>query len=97
MFGSPSGPLYDPCGALAGNGTIVEGWLLARLDVHLPIEAPYGDARSTGSVAAILIAPAAEAPLVPAKSEMRSPAADWRATAITTAAAPSAAPVGAIS
>jgi hypothetical protein len=28
MFGSPSGPLYDPCGALAGNGTIVEGWLL---------------------------------------------------------------------
>ena len=68
MFGSPSGPLYDPCGALAGNGTIVEGWLLARLDVHLPIDAPYGDARSTGSVAAILIAPAAEAPLVPVES-----------------------------
>jgi hypothetical protein len=64
MFGSPSGPLYDPCGALAGNGTIIEGWLLARLDVRLPIDAPYGDARSTGSVAAILIAPAAEAPLV---------------------------------
>jgi hypothetical protein len=41
---------------------------LSRLDVHLPIDAPYGDARSTGSVAAILIAPAAEAPLVPVES-----------------------------
>lgn len=41
---------------------------MSRLDVHLPIDAPYGDARSTGSVAAILIAPAAEAPLVPVES-----------------------------
>jgi hypothetical protein len=31
MFGSPSGPLHDPAGALAGGGTIVEGWLVARL------------------------------------------------------------------
>jgi MOSC domain-containing protein YiiM len=68
MFGSPSGPLHDPHGALAGHGTIVEGWLLARLDVHLPIDKPYGDARSTGLVAAILIAPTAEAALVRVES-----------------------------
>jgi MOSC domain-containing protein YiiM len=67
MFGSPSGPLHDPRGALAG-GLIVEGCLLARLDVHLPIDEPYGHARSTGSVAAILIAPAAEATLVRVES-----------------------------
>ena len=68
MFGSPSGALHDPLGALAGGGVIVEGWLPARLDVHLPIDEPYGTARSTGSVAAILIAPAAEAALVRVES-----------------------------
>jgi hypothetical protein len=68
MFGSPSGPLHDPWGALAGDGVIVEGCLPARLDVHLPIDEPYGHARSTGSVAAILIAPAAEAALVRVES-----------------------------
>jgi hypothetical protein len=64
MFGSPSGPLHDPAGAVAGGAAIEEGWLLARLDVRLPIEQPYGAERRTGSVAAILTAPAAEAPLV---------------------------------
>lgn len=63
MFGSPSGPLHDPTGALANGGTIEEGWLLARLDVRLPIEEPYGHDRRVGSVAAILIAPEAEQPL----------------------------------
>jgi hypothetical protein len=63
MFGSPSGPLHDPAGALANGGTIEEGWLLARLDVRLPIDEPYGRDRRAGSVAALLIAPAAEAPL----------------------------------
>jgi hypothetical protein len=63
MFGSPSGPLHDPAGALANGGTIEEGWLLARLDVRLPIEEPYGQDRRAGSVAAILTAPDAEAPL----------------------------------
>jgi hypothetical protein len=63
MFGSPSGPLHDPHGALGGGGAIVEGWLLAPLDVHLPIHEPYGAPRSTGLVAAIMIAPAAEATL----------------------------------
>jgi MOSC domain-containing protein YiiM len=67
MFGSPSGPLYDPHRALA-DGTIVEGLLLARLDVHLPIDEPYGDTRSTGLVVAIMIAPAAETALVRVES-----------------------------
>jgi hypothetical protein len=63
MFGSPSGPLHDPSGALANGGTIEEGWIVARLDVRLPIEAPYGRNARDGSVAAILTAPAAESPL----------------------------------
>ncbi|HET7572019.1 MAG TPA: MOSC domain-containing protein [Gaiellaceae bacterium] len=68
MFGSPSGPLHDPARALARGGAIEEGWLLARLDVRLPIEEPYGSGSSTGSVAALLVAPAAEAPLVRVES-----------------------------
>lgn len=63
MFGSPSGPMHDPSGALATGGTIEEGWLLARLDVHLPIDAPYGGDRSVGSVAALFVAGDAEQPL----------------------------------
>jgi hypothetical protein len=63
MFGSPSGPLRDPAGAVARGGAIEEGWVLARLDVRLPIDDPYGDGRGIGSVAAILVAEAAEAPL----------------------------------
>lgn len=63
MFGSPSGPLHDPGGALAAGGEIVEGRLLARLDLRLPIEEPYGRERRVGRVAAILTAPDAESPL----------------------------------
>jgi MOSC domain-containing protein YiiM len=63
MFGSPSGPLHDPSNALAGGGTIEEGWLLARLDVRLPIEEPYGRDPRQGRVEAILIAADAESPL----------------------------------
>jgi hypothetical protein len=64
MFGSPSGALHDPHGALAAGGVIVEGWVAARLDLHLPIDEPYGGAHDAGVVAAILIAPDAEAALV---------------------------------
>lgn len=64
MFGSPSGPLYDPSNALATGGTIEEGWLLARLDVRLPIEEPYGQDPRHGRVEAILTAADAESPLV---------------------------------
>ena len=63
MFGSPSGPLHDPSGALAVGGIIEEGWLLARLDIRLPIEEPYGQERRVGRVEAILTAPDAESPL----------------------------------
>lgn len=63
MFGSPSGPLHDPAAALSRGGTVEEGWLLARLDVRLPIEEPYGRDPSTGSVAGLLVAAGAEQPL----------------------------------
>ena len=63
MFGSPSGPLHDPIGALASGGTIEEGWLLARLDVRLSITEPYGHDRHAGSVIGILTAADAESPL----------------------------------
>lgn len=66
MFGSPSGPMFDPTGALAGDGgTIEAGWLLAPLDPMLPLDEPYGAQAGAGSVAGLLVAAAAEAPLVP--------------------------------
>lgn len=64
MFGSPSGPIFDPAGALAGGGTIEAGWLLAPLDLALPTDNPYGRDAGVGSVAGLLLAPDAEAPLV---------------------------------
>jgi hypothetical protein len=63
MFGSPSGPLHDRAGAVASGGRIEEGWLLARLDVHLPIDEPYGSGSTAGVVEAILTTPGAEKPL----------------------------------
>ena len=65
MFGSPSGAVIDPSGALAGSGVIVEAAVVAPLDLHLDRTHPYGDPGSaSGTVAALLLAPAAEAPLV---------------------------------
>jgi hypothetical protein len=64
MFGSPSGPVHDTAGALAGGGTIMAGWVVARLDLRLPIDEPYGTAGGAGRVAAILVAGEAEQPLV---------------------------------
>lgn len=63
MFGSPSGAIFDPAGALGGGGTIEEGWLVARLDLHLPDDAPWGSIAEDGVVAGLLVAPTAEAPL----------------------------------
>jgi hypothetical protein len=63
MFGSPSGPLHDPSGAVAAGGTLVEGWVLARLDLRLPTEAPYGRDDTGGRVVALMTARDAEAPL----------------------------------
>jgi hypothetical protein len=63
MFGSPSGALHDSAGALAGGGTIEEGWLVARLDLRLPIDEPWGSEAGVGVVEGLLVAPDAEAPL----------------------------------
>ena len=64
MFGSPSGALHDPTGALARGGTIEEGWLVARLDLRLSTDDPYGSRWTSGSVVGLLLAPDAEQPLV---------------------------------
>jgi hypothetical protein len=63
MFGSPSGPLDDPSGARASGGGIVEGWVVARLDLALPQEVLDAADRSVGRVVGLLLAPEAEAPL----------------------------------
>jgi MOSC domain-containing protein len=63
MFGSPSGPMFDPAGALSTGGTIQAGWLLAPLDPALPIDEPYGVDAGAGSVAGLLLATEAEGPL----------------------------------
>ncbi len=63
MFGSPSGVWLDPAGAYRDSGKIGSGWMLAPLDLHLSTTTPYGAAAGVGTVAAILLAPAAEAPL----------------------------------
>jgi hypothetical protein len=64
MFGAPSGPLVDPAGAFTSGGTIVEGWVLAPLDLQLPVDRPYGAEAGSGSVAGLLVASNAEDPLV---------------------------------
>jgi hypothetical protein len=68
MFGAPSGPLFDPAGAVAGGGAIEEGWLVAQLDFRLPIENPYGSEPRVGSVAGLLVAADAETPLTRVES-----------------------------
>jgi len=64
MFGSPSGALFDPAGAVAAGGTIQEGWLVAPLDPWLGVDRPYGAETGAGVVEGLLVAPDAEAPLV---------------------------------
>ena len=65
MFGSPSGPVLDPAGLLADGGSLVEGVAVAPFQLGLDPAAPYGEpAAQDGVVAGLLIAPAAEAPLV---------------------------------
>jgi MOSC domain-containing protein YiiM len=56
--------VFDDADALARGGTVEQGWVLARLDVHMPIGLPGSGDRLEGLVAGILRAPAAEAPLV---------------------------------
>ena len=73
MFGSPSGVWLDPAGAYGDGARIVAGWLLTPLDLQLPTDAPYGAAAGVGTVTAILIAPAAEAPLVQVDASVALP------------------------
>jgi hypothetical protein len=68
MFGSPSGALHDPAGALARGGTIEQGWLVARLDLRLPPDEPYGRGSTAGSVVGLLVAPGAEEALARVES-----------------------------
>jgi hypothetical protein len=63
MFGSPSGVWLDPGGAYRDDAPIEAGLMLTPLDLHLPAEAPYGRVAGVGTVAGILVAPQAEAPL----------------------------------
>ncbi|HZO61887.1 MAG TPA: MOSC domain-containing protein [Gaiellaceae bacterium] len=63
LFGSPPGVWLDPSGAGREGGRIEAGWVVAPLDLHLPTAPPAGRAPAAGSVAAILLAPEAEAPL----------------------------------
>lgn len=66
MFGSPSGALYDPAAAMSDGGAIEEGWLVAPLALDRVGERL--DAPKSGVVAGLLVAPEAEAPLVPVES-----------------------------
>src|SRR4029453_6641905 len=67
MFGAPSGALFDPADAISGGGTIEAGWLVSPLDLRRGIGNPP-DKAGPGSVAGLLIAPEAEAPLVAVES-----------------------------
>jgi hypothetical protein len=58
MYGSPSGPVDGPL-----TSPIDGGWAVSRLDLHLGIDHPYGTNAGAGTVAAILLAPDAEAPV----------------------------------
>jgi hypothetical protein len=63
MFGSPSGVWLDPSDAYREDARIEAGWMLTPLDLHLPTDPFYETASAVGTVAAILIAPDAEASL----------------------------------
>ena len=64
MFGVPSGVVMDTAGLVEVGGVLVEGAVVAPLDLHLERALPYGEAgQSRGTVEAVLLAPEAEAPL----------------------------------
>jgi len=63
MFGSPSGAWLDPSGAYHDGSRIEAGWMVTPLDIHLPTDHPYVTPSAVGTVAAILVAAVAEAPL----------------------------------
>jgi hypothetical protein len=68
MYGSPSGPVDGPLPA-----PVDAGWVVAPLDLHLATEQPYGAPAGTGRVVGVLLAPAAEAPLVRVEEALAVP------------------------
>ncbi len=64
MFGSPSGVWLDPANVYSCDAQITDGWMVTPLDLHLATQMPYGRDAGAGTVAGILVAPAAEAPLM---------------------------------
>ncbi len=63
MFGSPSGPLEPADDAIFATGTLIAGYVIAPLNIHLPHHAgAYGETTGSGIVTAIFTAPAKEAP-----------------------------------
>ena len=73
MFGSPSGVWSDPAGAYGDGVQITAGWMLTPLDLDLPTQTPYGTAAGVGVVSAIMLAPAAEAPLTRVNASVALP------------------------
>jgi hypothetical protein len=64
MFGVPSGVVADASGLIEAGGVLVEGAVVAPLDLNLERARPYGEGeRLRGTVEAVLLAPEAEAPL----------------------------------
>jgi MOSC domain-containing protein YiiM len=61
LFGIPPGPIFDPLGAAAGDGLVLEAAVIAPLELDPPPRHPVDPA--TGRVESIAIAPAAEAPM----------------------------------
>jgi hypothetical protein len=65
MFGVPSGPVLDPSRLLERGGSLVEGTVIAPFQLGLDPTQPYGEpAAAAGVVEGLLVAPAAEGPLV---------------------------------
>lgn len=68
MFGLPSGPVLDPEGATGRPFAIVAGFVVAPLGASFLREPVVPGASLAGTVAAVLIAPEAERPLVRVES-----------------------------
>jgi hypothetical protein len=97
MFGSPSGALFDPVGAVARGGTIEEGWMLAPLDPALGVVEPYGASVRAGAIAGIFVALPPRGRSSQSSGPSQSLARASRATAMHRAPGPSAAPAAATS
>ena len=68
MYGSPSGPVEGTLPA-----PVEAGWVVAPLDLALATDEPYGAPAGRGRVAGLLLAPAAEAPLVRVDEALATP------------------------